>query len=33
MNRDDEILAFQARDRLKRPWIYLDFTRPQTPGQ
>lgn len=21
--RDDEILAFQARDRLKRPWIYL----------
>ena len=24
MKRDDEILAFQARDRLKRPWIYLD---------
>jgi len=24
MRRDDEILAFQARDRLKRPWIYLD---------
>jgi 3-isopropylmalate/(R)-2-methylmalate dehydratase small subunit len=23
MRRDDEILAFQARDRLKRPWIYL----------
>ena len=23
MQRDDEILAFQARDRLKRPWIYL----------
>ena len=21
--RDDEILAFQSRDRLKRPWIYL----------
>jgi 3-isopropylmalate/(R)-2-methylmalate dehydratase small subunit len=21
--RDDEILAFQARDRLQRPWIYL----------
>ncbi len=25
--RDDEILAFQARDRLKRPWIYLDPAR------
>ena len=24
MKRDDEILAFQARDRLQRPWIYLD---------
>jgi 3-isopropylmalate/(R)-2-methylmalate dehydratase small subunit len=24
MRRDDEILAFQARDRLNRPWIYLD---------
>lgn len=24
MKRDDEILAFQARDRLERPWIYLD---------
>jgi len=24
MRRDDEILAFQARDRLRRPWIYLD---------
>ncbi len=24
MKRDDEILAFQARDRLKRPWIYLE---------
>lgn len=24
MKRDDEILAFQGRDRLKRPWIYLD---------
>jgi len=24
MRRDDEILAFQGRDRLKRPWIYLD---------
>jgi len=24
MRRDDEILAFQARDRLKRPWIYLE---------
>jgi 3-isopropylmalate/(R)-2-methylmalate dehydratase small subunit len=23
MKRDDEILAFQARDRLQRPWIYL----------
>jgi 3-isopropylmalate/(R)-2-methylmalate dehydratase small subunit len=23
MQRDDEILAFQARDRIKRPWIYL----------
>jgi 3-isopropylmalate/(R)-2-methylmalate dehydratase small subunit len=23
MKRDDEILAFKARDRLKRPWIYL----------
>ncbi|MDG1462847.1 MAG: 3-isopropylmalate dehydratase small subunit [Gammaproteobacteria bacterium] len=22
--RDDEILAFQARDRIKRPWIYLE---------
>jgi len=22
--RDDEILAFQARDRLRRPWIYLE---------
>lgn len=22
--RDDEILAFQARDRLNRPWIYLE---------
>jgi 3-isopropylmalate/(R)-2-methylmalate dehydratase small subunit len=22
--RDDDILAFQARDRLKRPWIYLE---------
>ena len=21
--RDDEILAFQARDRLRRPWIYI----------
>jgi len=27
MRRDDEILAFQAKDRLKRPWIYLE---PQT---
>jgi 3-isopropylmalate/(R)-2-methylmalate dehydratase small subunit len=26
MRRDDEILAFQGRDRLKRPWIYLDNT-------
>jgi 3-isopropylmalate/(R)-2-methylmalate dehydratase small subunit len=24
MRRDDEILAFQARDRLNRPWIYLE---------
>jgi len=24
MRRDDEILAFQAKDRLSRPWIYLD---------
>lgn len=24
MRRDDEILAFQARDRLKRPWVYLE---------
>jgi len=24
MRRDDEILAFQAKDRLKRPWIYLE---------
>ena len=23
MKRDDEILAFQGRDRLRRPWIYL----------
>ncbi len=23
MQRDDEILAFQGRDRLRRPWIYL----------
>jgi 3-isopropylmalate/(R)-2-methylmalate dehydratase small subunit len=23
LKRDDEILMFQARDRLKRPWIYL----------
>ncbi len=23
MKHDDEILAFQARDRIKRPWIYL----------
>jgi 3-isopropylmalate/(R)-2-methylmalate dehydratase small subunit len=23
MKRDDEILSFQARDRLRRPWIYL----------
>jgi 3-isopropylmalate/(R)-2-methylmalate dehydratase small subunit len=23
MKRDDEILAFQARDRLKHPWIYF----------
>jgi 3-isopropylmalate/(R)-2-methylmalate dehydratase small subunit len=23
MRRDDEILAFQGRDRLKRPWVYL----------
>lgn len=23
MKRDDEILAFQARDRLRRPWIYF----------
>jgi 3-isopropylmalate/(R)-2-methylmalate dehydratase small subunit len=23
MKRDDEILAYQARDRIKRPWIYL----------
>lgn len=23
MKRDDEILAFQARDRIKRPWIYF----------
>lgn len=23
MKRDDEILAFQAHDRLKRPWIYF----------
>ncbi len=23
MKRDDEILAFQARDHLRRPWIYL----------
>jgi 3-isopropylmalate/(R)-2-methylmalate dehydratase small subunit len=24
VRRDDEILAFQARDRLNRPWIYLN---------
>ena len=24
MRRDDEILAFQGRDRLQRPWIYLE---------
>ena len=23
MKRDDDILAYQARDRIKRPWIYL----------
>ena len=23
MKRDDEILAFRGRDRLKRPWVYL----------
>jgi 3-isopropylmalate/(R)-2-methylmalate dehydratase small subunit len=23
MKRDDEILAYQARDRLQRPWIYI----------
>jgi 3-isopropylmalate/(R)-2-methylmalate dehydratase small subunit len=23
MKRDDEILAFQGRDRLRRPWIYI----------
>jgi 3-isopropylmalate/(R)-2-methylmalate dehydratase small subunit len=23
MKHDDEILAFQARDRIRRPWIYL----------
>ena len=23
MKRDDEILAFEARDRIKRPWVYL----------
>ncbi len=23
MRRDDEILAFQGRDRLTRPWVYL----------
>ncbi|MGI9309461.1 MAG: 3-isopropylmalate dehydratase small subunit [Gammaproteobacteria bacterium] len=23
VRRDDEILAFQGRDRLKRPWVYL----------
>jgi 3-isopropylmalate/(R)-2-methylmalate dehydratase small subunit len=23
MRRDDEILAFQAKDRLRRPWIYI----------
>ncbi len=23
MKRDDEIFAFQGRDRLRRPWIYL----------
>ena len=22
MKRDDEILAFQARDRIRRPWVY-----------
>jgi 3-isopropylmalate/(R)-2-methylmalate dehydratase small subunit len=27
--RDDEILAFQARDRLKRPWIYLPASKPE----
>lgn len=26
MRRDDDILAFQARDRRRRPWIYLDQT-------
>jgi len=26
--RDDEILAFQARDRLRRPWVYLE---PRSP--
>lgn len=23
MRRDDEILSFRARDRLRRPWVYL----------
>ena len=23
LRRDDEILAFQAKDRVKRPWIYI----------
>jgi len=29
MKRDDEILAFQARDRLRRPWVYLQPTQGQ----
>jgi 3-isopropylmalate/(R)-2-methylmalate dehydratase small subunit len=26
--RDDDILAFQARDRIRRPWVYLEARRP-----
>jgi 3-isopropylmalate/(R)-2-methylmalate dehydratase small subunit len=26
IKRDDEILAFQARDKITRPWIYFTPT-------
>ena len=33
LKRDDEILAFQARDRIKRPWIYgIEAPGPRSRG-